>query len=352
MLIQDERNRASPRSRFLYILKSDIKEEISMKKLLALLAFLVFLFSCTCSQAGILDGIVKMDVVHDEIPTYMTSFVSQGYSLGESGPVRFTFIRNIKDSERKTMKHYLPESDKDVYTDTSILIYNPEMQTYPSDTNIRSCTEEDFTIESHNEDYSEIVIRFRTPGYYSILDSAEFYVLDPADETLSALAAEMDAMIAKAKEKSKTEKALAKAICDWINKKVKYPAKNWLEYDFEKQCNYNNIVGALLGGECMCPGFAAITKALLSQAGLRCTNLGGLIRRTSEMHEWNFCRLDGEWVHIDTGWGKFALNTDSILKDRALFDNDYFLLYEWFWTCPADRLLDETDMVIPYHFVM
>ena len=112
------------------------------------------------------------------------------------------------------------------------------------------------------------------------------------------------------------------------------------------------MIGALLGGTTMCAGFADTTTALLRQAGLHCTSLAGVIRNNSGMHEWNFCRLDGEWVHIDTGYGKFALNTDGILKDRVLFDNDYFLLYEWFWTCPADRLLDETDLVIPYHFVM
>lgn len=122
-----------------------------------------------------------------------------------------------------------------------------------------------------------------------------------------------------------------------------YLVKN-IEYDssYEAIGSYN-IYGALVGGKCVCEGYAKAFKYLLNDAGLECEIMQGTATNSSgkvESHAWNCVKLDGTWYGVDVTWddpiiiGNYGIVTKDVryqyfLKGAYTFEKDHILSYQF-----------------------
>lgn len=78
------------------------------------------------------------------------------------------------------------------------------------------------------------------------------------------------------------------------------------------------IVGPLLEGKGVCAAYAKTFQALAQEAGLESMYVKGMVDIT-ELHAWNFVKVDGEWLVIDCTWN----DTDG---DSGKTENAYLML--------------------------
>ena len=81
-----------------------------------------------------------------------------------------------------------------------------------------------------------------------------------------------------------------------------------LTYDHEYDApNAYDMYGALIGGECVCEGYAESFKALCDRSGIPCvlvvgTGVTGTRPEDQEPHMWNYCLVDDKWYAVDVTW--------------------------------------------------
>ncbi len=83
--------------------------------------------------------------------------------------------------------------------------------------------------------------------------------------------------------------------------------------------NAHNMYGALIGGKCVCEGYAESFKALCDLSDIPCVLVvgTGVSGEKPEAHKWAYCLVDDKWYAVDVTW-------DDQDKTSQIMD-DYFL---------------------------
>lgn len=87
-----------------------------------------------------------------------------------------------------------------------------------------------------------------------------------------------------------TDHEKAKAIHDWIVKRLKY------DVTLQKYTAYDG----LSTGSTVCQGYTLLAYKMLNQAGITNQIIEG--RAGGQLHAWNLVQLGGKWYHMDTTW--------------------------------------------------
>lgn len=68
--------------------------------------------------------------------------------------------------------------------------------------------------------------------------------------------------------------------------------------------NAHDMYGALIGGNCVCEGYAESFKALCDLSGIPCVLVvgNGVTGTGQEAHMWNYCLVDDKWYAVDVTW--------------------------------------------------
>ena len=203
------------------------------------------------------------------------------------------------------------------------------------------------TVESAAEDLSSMTLTFRVPGEYIFFNYSPclFYLISPDQAEPAALAAEMDELVAKAKE-AKSEKETANKLFQWTCRKVKYNMPAWHAWNNPAVTardvqTSGEAFGALLYGKAVCGGYADIFHVLMQQAGLVDFITSGNVGPEMEGHVWNVSRLDGVWYHTDPTWSRFAWTREKMCKDREVTQEQVFK--GLFFGSAFDLLAGETE---------
>ena len=260
--------------------------------------------------------------------------------VGDSATVSFRLYTNKGEEYRKMT----PEE----FLEKNVTYYPWLAEEMERDVEIPPVSEL-VTVEEAAEDMSTFTLTFHTPGRYVFFDFYPdyFYLISPDQEELVTLAAEMDAVVEKAKA-GRTEKEIASRLYNWIQNKVRYnyPAYRWWENDVTARDmqTCEEAFGALLYGKCICGGYANSYAILMRHAGLTELTLNGLVG-TNEFdldgHDWNLNRLDGEWTYTDVTWDRFAWPKDRMRKDHD--DCLGFVAKDLFDSVAFDTLANEAE---------
>ncbi len=76
-----------------------------------------------------------------------------------------------------------------------------------------------------------------------------------------------------------------------------------LVYD-KSAANAHDVYGALIGGKCVCEGYAESFKALCDLSDIPCVLVVGKAENggAQEEHMWNYCLIDDKWYAVDATW--------------------------------------------------
>ncbi len=239
------------------------------------------------------------------------------YSLGPSEPVTIRIISNYEHS----WKPNLEEIDIPDYIRNSLCLFDrydwsEEAASFPTlETSIGSNpdqeTGDDITVLSYNEDLTEVVLQFNTPGIYYFKNAQYFIVLDPANETQARIAAMLEE--AQASCRGETERETAKKLQDWEASVLSYnqtvynmqahPEKiseaDWNTSERDRNAATDPL-GALAGGTAICDGYARLYQLLLQSSGIFSQLTGAFDKGMA--HTWILFRIDGEWLCADPTW--------------------------------------------------
>lgn len=228
---------------------------------------------------------------------------------------------------------WLPEDHYYCPSDPSVA---PESEKAPKVENMAEL----LTVDSVADDMSSFTVTFHKPGLYSFCNETNFWLIDPEETELVALAEQINKAVEAAK--SPTEKETAKKLLKWLNGKVSY------DYSFGE--SPQGIVGdyepmtALVCGKCVCGGYASTYNMLLQQAGILSFAHSGNTRVGG--HSWNLHRLDGTWSHSDPTWSDpgtkyFNLTEEQIRKDHDPYQ--LWVLEHFFFGDPFTLQADQFD---------
>lgn len=94
--------------------------------------------------------------------------------------------------------------------------------------------------------------------------------------------------------------------------------------------NMHNVYGALIGGKCVCDGYAESFQLLMNKIGIPAVRVTGIATNASgnpENHAWNIVRIDGNDYEMDVTWddsdtdfimhGYMNLTTNEISLDHS-----------------------------------
>ncbi|WP_026664492.1 transglutaminase domain-containing protein [Butyrivibrio sp. FC2001] len=92
----------------------------------------------------------------------------------------------------------------------------------------------------------------------------------------------------------------------------------------------SDAYGALIGGKCLCVGYADAFNLLCNMADIECVKQDGM---ALERHVWNIVQLqDGEWYEVDCTWDDWGDDSpvlyDYYLKNRAYMNAHNHVHYE------------------------
>ena len=253
--------------------------------------------------------------------------ISEGpaWVVGDSATVTFRLYTN-KQAEYRQMTpeeflakiiHYSPWLPEDHFYYADSYTISEKQLRYPKIPPLS----EMITVEDMAEDKSSFTLTFREPGRYLMFEyyCTSFYLISPDQEEPAAMAAEMDAVVEKAKAAA-TEKQGAKILYNWIHSKVKYnyDARGWWDTNMDARdaMTSGEPIGALIYGKCVCGGYAMIYSILMQQAGFLQFPENGLVQPGDEGHAWNINRLDGVWSWTDVTWSRFDWTRERMGKDH------------------------------------
>ncbi|MCD7807723.1 MAG: DUF5011 domain-containing protein [Erysipelotrichaceae bacterium] len=156
--------------------------------------------------------------------------------------------------------------------------------------------EVDFEVDTSNVNLEEAGTYEVT---YSATDSAgntatetiKVYVVSDSDDvTEDEVYAKADAVLEKIIDDSMTKREICKAIYNWVHNHMSYinssDKSSWTK---AAMYAFNNKKGD-------CYNYFAITKALLTEAGIENIDLSA----TKHTHYWNFVKVEEGWYHLDT----------------------------------------------------
>ena len=249
-------------------------------------------------------------------------FDSPMYSLGPSGPVTIRIISNYEHSWNPDPEEIsIPDYIRDSLCLFERYEWSEEAESFPTlvfntASNPDYDTADDITVLSYNEDLTEVVVQFNTPGIYYLKNAQYFCVLDPAHETQ----ARIGAMLEEAREscQGETERETAKKLQDWeasvlaydhpfYNEKKQIERGNidadidWNAYE-RKANSVFDAFGALARGMTVCEGYTRIYHMLLQGSGIFSFHIAGNKVVRDEGHAWILFRTDGEWLYADPTW--------------------------------------------------
>ena len=128
---------------------------------------------------------------------------------------------------------------------------------------------------------------------------------DPVSRSEEAVkkAEEIYARIWESLPNDADEKAIAKAILEYIVLNCKYDTESRDKGDTSRS---TDAYACLVEGKAVCSGYTSAFNLLLKKAGITCVGCSGLAYSTSsstgEDHIWTLARLDGEWYYMDVTW--------------------------------------------------
>ena len=235
--------------------------------------------------------------------------------VGDSATVTFRLTSNRPEMYREMTPEafleenmtYMPWIAEEHYYYNDAAVVSEEMRRQPEIPPLSELV----TVEAAAEDLSSFTLTFHVPGAYMFFEyfSTAFYLISPDQEEPAKIAADMDAVVAKAKGAA-TEKQAAQILYKWIGGKVKYntPAWHWTDHKVTARDMQTSgePIGALLYGKCTCGGYSMIYAILIQQAGILQFPISGVILPGYDGHAWNINRLDGEWTETDATWSRFA----------------------------------------------
>ena len=102
-------------------------------------------------------------------------------------------------------------------------------------------------------------------------------------------------------------------------------AFNWVIENayYDKTLKNTSPYTALSGNGTICMGYAALYCALLSELGLDCRYISGIVEETFN-HAWNILKLNGKWYAVDLTWGDSIYGDKYFLKSiDTLKTNEY-----------------------------
>ena len=290
--------------------------------------------------------------VYEEWDRNLDLLVSEGpaWVVGDSATVSYRLYSNhLAEYRQMTPEEFLEktvayapwlEEDHFYYSDACTI--SEESYRYPEIPPLS----EMITVEEMAEDKSSFTLTFHVPGRYILMEyfSQVFYLISPDQAEPAAMAAEMGAVVEKAKAAG-TEKQAAKILFNWIRGKVKYNYPAWKPWenpvtDRDMQ-TCADAVGALLYGKCVCSGYAMIYAILMQQAGLRQFFVNGFILPSNEGHAWNVNRLDGVWSQTDVTHGRFDWSHAKMSQNREYLH--WKVMEGFFFGNGFDLLADEAE---------
>lgn len=149
------------------------------------------------------------------------------------------------------------------------------------------------------------------------------------------------------------ELAINQYLCDTIEYDMD-ALENAEQYDYAKTDpefrDSFTAYGALLGGRCVCAGYASAFKLLADEAGLESIVVTGMLEGTMS-HAWNKVKIDGKWEVIDATNNDNAelfnalLNIPGDASRRALVEDKLYVLDEKI----ADYAVEGEDQNEYYH---
>ena len=201
---------------------------------------------------------------------------------------------------------------------------------YERDAQIKPVTPDQAEVIGIDRENREITVIFHQPGRYAV-GGERVYILDPENETLAAVDAELRDAVEKCR--GRNEKETASRILEWMAGRIRYGGDST---DYPERGGYEDPIGILTGGEAICTGYARLYAILTDLCGIKTRTLTVSVRDGGHVICLN--RLDGEWNFTDPTWcdaGKtsntkyFAMSEEKMRKTFTFPDYDGFYA-EWF----------------------
>lgn len=127
----------------------------------------------------------------------------------------------------------------------------------------------------------------------------------------------------------------AKAIFEWVASNIEY---DWDYYMHKKQTVTMYPEEVLDSKLTVCDGYSRLSQALLQAQGIPAMYIGGAAngfggwpRDGQTNHGWNAAFIDGEWIYIDSTWGRATYGDESpsgasgFVIEPSRFDEDVLM---------------------------
>jgi hypothetical protein len=170
---------------------------------------------------------------------------------------------------------------------------------------------------------------FRRMGPLVTIDAEHVYTPAQYQQVYRALIRRVDQLV-KAANQFRTDYEKVRFLHDYLVKNVVY---DYGEKNPRSQREIHTIVGCLLGGRCVCDGYARSFRLLCDQLRISCivgTGVGGKDEDT-ENHAWNFVKLNGKVYHMDVTWDSNHYVAGSPFIDKYFLRGDSVFSKDHSW---------------------
>lgn len=116
------------------------------------------------------------------------------------------------------------------------------------------------------------------------------------------------------------------AVYDWMIENIKYDYEHYYGNKKSVTTSVNDVLDSKLT---ICAGYSRLTQALLQAQGIPTMILRGQVNNGSGWagHDWNAAFTDGQWIVLDTTWGRPRYMDDKNFqppRSGAGFDQSWF----------------------------
>ncbi len=178
--------------------------------------------------------------------------------------------------------------------------------------------------ESFLDNHTDFAYYGDQDGYFRVVYS--FQYLNLTEKQKQKLLHEVDSIVQKGKERTKTQVELLCYFQETIRKRVTYDSKAATGTSNDDPTAFH-AYGALMEGEAVCQGYAYAFKMLCDKAKIPCWIVTGYYK---EPHAWNYVLLDGKYYQVDITWddaenrsshSEYFLAGEKYSKDYTIEDH-------------------------------
>ena len=142
---------------------------------------------------------------------------------------------------------------------------------------------------------------------------------------LNEVNAVVDPLVKQINASAKTDYEKELAAHDWLVRNVVY--RN--DPSLSGSRSYQTVYGAFVEKQANCMGYSSAMLYLMRRLGISATIVQGIgydPDGSSEAHEWNMIKIDGQWWHVDACWDDPQMNDSDADRLRSDIRHGYMNL--------------------------